>query len=66
MAVVEAVAEATGRDPTELNPLYEYIDGDNLDGLLRGADQEVTVSFDYGRVQVEISASGPLTVRVQD
>ena len=64
-AVVEAVAEATGRDQTELDPLYEYLDGDNLDGLLRDADSGVTVSFTYARTRVEISASGPLAVRVE-
>lgn len=49
-AVVEAVARATGRDPTTLDPLYEAIDPDALDRLIRSsADRsgDATVRFSY-------------------
>jgi len=62
-AVVEAVADATGRDQTELKPLYQYVDGDDLDSLLRHSETPMTISFTYEGVQVDISAGGALTVR---
>lgn len=34
-AVVEAVADAEGVEPTELQPLYDVIDPDALDSLFR-------------------------------
>jgi hypothetical protein len=39
MAVVSAVAAATNTDPTEIEPLYESIDPDALDYLVRGGSR---------------------------
>jgi len=46
-AVLQAVAQAHGLDPIELDePLYEAIDPDALDHLVESSD-EVTVTFRY-------------------
>jgi hypothetical protein len=65
-AVVEAVAQATGRDQTDLHALYDYLDGDALDALLGAADTALTVSFTYDDAWVDISATGSLTVWIED
>lgn len=65
-AVVEAVATATDRDPTDLHPLYDYLDGDALDALLSAADTALTISFTYDDAWVDVSATGSLTVWVED
>lgn len=46
-AVVTVVAEATGRSPLELDPLYEVVDPDALNMLLDDGPPSVSVTFDY-------------------
>lgn len=41
-AVVETVAIAAGREPTVLEPLYETVDPDALDALIRSGDRDST------------------------
>lgn len=65
-AVVETVARATDCDQTDLDPLYQYLDGDDLDTLLLNSDTALTVSFIYEHAHVEISSAGWLTVRLED
>ncbi|MDZ5812419.1 HalOD1 output domain-containing protein [Halorubrum sp. AD140] len=66
-AVIEALAASTGRDPTAMPPLYDYVDPDALDALLgsRTGDPEdsVTVSFAYDGVAVRVASSGWVEVR---
>lgn len=67
-AVIETVAEARNRDPTELEPLYEAVDSDALDALVRSdgrstAAGAVTVSFEFGDQQVTVDSSGDVVVR---
>lgn len=50
MAVVTAVADATGQSPLEMDPLWESIDTDALETLLSDTDRtglSLTVSFTY-------------------
>lgn len=58
-AVIEAVAEATGCDPTDLPPLYEVVDADALDALITRQDPlpdtEVRVQFVYDGVFVTVT-----------
>ncbi len=61
-AVVVAVAEATGRDSTELQVLNESIDGDALDALLTDSPKQVEVSFEYAGATVRLSSDGTLVV----
>jgi hypothetical protein len=70
VAVVEAVAAATDRDPLELPPLSEVIDPDALEGLLdpdAGVDDAksnlVQVSFEYAGVVVLIDSTGLIELR---
>ena len=62
-AVIEAIAKESGRDPTELEPLYESIDPEALDQLIRsnGAnphDHTLTVSFSFCGYAVVIQSGG--------
>lgn len=67
VAVVEAVAAATGRDPKAMPPLYHAVDADALDAILRaGADGtrgSVHVSFQYAGTDVTVAADGTVSVR---
>lgn len=70
IAVVEAVAAVTGREPTDLPPLADRLDTDALDGLVAeeapGWDLPVSVSFEYAGVDVTIHGEGDLEVRRVD
>lgn len=62
-AVVEAVADREGVDPTELEvPLYEVVEPEALDDLASGTAQTdenpVTVEFTYYGYDVEVSSEG--------
>ncbi|WP_162991396.1 HalOD1 output domain-containing protein [Halostella salina] len=50
-AVVDAVAEAAGVEPTDLRPLFEFVDPDALDSLAADA----TVRFRYAGYSVTVS-----------
>lgn len=67
-AVVEAVATAEGTDPTELDPLYEAVDGEALNRLFDhcggSADGSMVVSFSYHGWNLFVRSDG--TVRVCD
>ena len=65
-AIVEAVARVTGCEQTDLDPLYQYVDGDALNSLLGNSDTGLMVSFAYGDAWVDISATGSLTVEIDD
>jgi len=54
IAVVSAVADVTGTDPSELDPLYETIDPDALNSLFRGSQGDGPNS----RGQVSFSVAG--------
>lgn len=63
-AIVEVVAAATGREPTDLPPLYESIETDALDALVSASTDESTrVTFDYAGVEVTVRSHGEFEVR---
>ena len=67
--VVERVADATDTDPTELAPLYGYVDPDSLDRLFaatgpRTVRTEGRVTFRWAGCRVVVHADG--TVDVDD
>ena len=62
-AVIELIAEESGQDPTELEPLYDSVDPDALEQLIRGNganqhDNTVSVSFAYNEYAVVIQSGG--------
>ena len=68
VAVIEAVAAAAGRDPTELPPLYETVDPDALDSLFahrrqRSAPDECRFAFAYAGYDVVVSDGSCVRVR---
>ena len=68
IAVIEAVAERTGRDISALDPLYERIDPDALDELFaRRPDgvppEDVELSWRYEGHEVTIRSDGMLSVQ---
>lgn len=64
-AVVEAVATATDRDPTDLSPLHHLVDADALDALVRpgGPRDGIRVSFAYDGVEVAVDSEDGIEVR---
>lgn len=65
--VVSAVAAARGRDPTDLDPLFEAIDPDALDGLYERdgfgrAQSSVRVEFTYCGCEVVVDVDGAVSV----
>jgi hypothetical protein len=65
-SIVEAVAAATDRQPTDLPTLDTYVDGDALDALLCRGSSSVTVSFEYADCVVVARGDGTVRVTVTD
>jgi hypothetical protein len=71
-SVVEAVAEVTNTDPTQLRPLYEVIDTDALDDLITGdfkriqTPDELRIAFQYEGCDVAVYADGRTVVSRSD
>jgi len=64
IAVIETVAVAVDREPTELELLYDFIDPDAFDILVQTSGSEaVTVSFHYASQQVTVHGTGDVIVR---
>lgn len=65
-AVVRALAVATGRDPMDCPPLYEYVEPDALNKLFDGCntetDSETLLQFTYDDWQVFVRGGGTVTV----
>ncbi len=68
--VIEAVADETGKDPTEVGPLYHVIDPDALDRLFsatRGSGRnQGYVEFSFAGCDVVVSGEGEVEVTQQD
>lgn len=65
VAVVEAIATATDRDPLALTPIYEYLDTDAFDALVttaRGMDSQISVTFRYEDWTVSVDSTGDIAV----
>jgi len=67
LAIVETVAAATGREPTDLPPLQGAVDTDALETVLtEGADEPaepIWVSFSYSGVHVTVGTDGIIEVK---
>lgn len=66
VAIPEAVAAATERDPTAVPSLHRSVDTDSLDRLLTGETQQggaVRVSFTYDGHRVSAGSDGSLSIQ---
>lgn len=61
-AVVHAIADAADTDPLSIEPIYESVDPDALDALVRSGPDDLSVSFSHHGVPVDVFGDG--TVRV--
>ena len=69
VAVIEAVASATSRDPTEIESMYEYVDPDALDTLFEtgaGRTASGTVSLPVADHLVVADSDGEIVVYPRD
>lgn len=61
--VVEAVAEATGREPTDLEPMGHILDPEALDSLFARREHACgRVSFQYAGCDVVVEPPGDVQV----
>jgi hypothetical protein len=69
-AAVSVVAALSGEEPTEMAPLYEWIDPDALDRLFaaEGDDppESLEISFRYRTYDVTVRGDGVVAVRVTE
>ncbi|ELY65709.1 HalOD1 output domain-containing protein [Natrinema versiforme] len=63
LRIVEALADATGTDAHDLDPLYNVVDPEALDQLC-GPDSNagVRVEFEYDGAVVEVDSDGTVAV----
>lgn len=67
-AVMETVAAATGCEATAFGPLYETIDTDALDAVVRSmqfqtSDDQASVSFGFDGIHVSVHGRGLVVVQ---
>lgn len=63
VALVSAIESATGRDATDLSPLYEQVDIESVEAVLsNSASENVSVIFSYEDCFVEVRGSREITV----
>ncbi|ELY68711.1 HalOD1 output domain-containing protein [Natrinema versiforme] len=63
VAIVEAVAAVTNREPTALSPLYDTVDPEALTDLVTAArDQPIDVTIAYEGCHVTVSSDGSVVV----
>jgi len=66
IAVIEAVASVSGRDPLEIEPLSRYVDPDALDDIIERDEAPSTargrISFPLEEYLVEVHSDGEILV----
>jgi len=63
MAVVAALSDVMGVDPTAMEPLGRVVDTDALDALVDdGGTSDLSVTFTVGWYEVRVSTDGLITV----
>lgn len=66
LEVIELIANATGREPAALPPLYESVDTDALDALVAESGDlngDARITFTHAGVEVTIYSDGQLEAR---
>ena len=65
--VIDSIAALTGRRPIDLPPLYEAVEPEALDRVVRsGEGGTLSLSFAYAGTRVTFDARGTLRVRYLD
>lgn len=68
--IVETVAEETGRDPTSLPPIHDYIDTDALDRLFESTKthdrRQGQIDFTYSEHVITVTVDGDYTIEVDE
>ncbi|MFB6178446.1 MAG: HalOD1 output domain-containing protein [Halorientalis sp.] len=66
VAIVEAVANVSGREPTAMRPLFEVLDPDAIDSLLPSGneahDGSLSVSLRFDGYDVTVDDRGSVTI----
>ncbi|WP_435551040.1 HalOD1 output domain-containing protein [Natrinema sp. CGMCC1.2065] len=63
LQVIDAIADATNTDASDLEPLYDVVDPEALDQLFQsGSGAAVRVEFEYHGMPVEVRGDGTVTV----
>lgn len=69
VAVVEAIAELAGVDPTDLSAegvvLYDHVDPDALDALVAGRDGDIDLSFSVAGYAVGVDTDAAVVRRTR-
>lgn len=67
-AIAETLAAVEGGEPADIGPLYESVDSDALDALVRNQDTDAdcAVVFPYEQYSVTVTASGAVAVYVSE
>lgn len=69
-AVVESVAAVHHRDPLDIDPLYEYVDTDALDAMIRAAGGKrspyLSTSFRFEDADVTVRGDGTIVIAPDD
>lgn len=61
-AVIRSVSTVSGKEPTSLTPLYDFLDPDALDELVKNSDR-VTVQFEFDGYLVTVRSDDRIFVR---
>lgn len=70
-SVIEAVAAVVGKQPTDIEPLYEVVDPDALEELLLslrssgGHDRYGAVTFVFNDCKIRVESSGTIWIEPQ-
>lgn len=65
--VVEAVAAASGVSPLDFEPtLYETVDPEALDSLVRSGSETLQIRFRYGECSIVVTGTGRVDVSPPD
>lgn len=68
IAAIESLASLRGVAPTDIDPLYEYVDPDALDGVFEAdsAGPTTSVTFEFETDRVAVYGDGTITIRRTD
>lgn len=61
-AVVDAVADATGASPLDMQPLAAVVDPNALGALFRGGADSGSITFRYAGKRVRVDSDGGVAV----